>query len=224
MPYSISSIARTIIVIMSRNRAFHVIYLTGPPASGKTTLVDTLERCVKPIECFRYGALLRNHLETKQDQQHISYHDLRQQSAKFVSPDDIRTVDRLLIDAVNTRRGEVHIVIDSHPVTKEEYGFRVTPFSEDTLRALAPTMICMLYVDASTIVARISNDPQGRSIITEAEAAFHCQLQASVAVTYGVTLGLPIYFLNSAQPLETVVESVVSRLKVRDPDTEYTRI
>jgi adenylate kinase len=63
---------------------------------------------------------------------------MHQQSSSLITPEDIAAVDQKLLSFVQERRGRINVIIDSHPVTKENYGFRVTTFSLDQLKALAP--------------------------------------------------------------------------------------
>ncbi len=67
----------------------------------------------------------------------------------------------------------MHVFIDSHPVTKEAFGFRVTPYSLDDFALLSPTQIWVLYADPETTAARIGQEARGRHIVTAAEAAMH---------------------------------------------------
>jgi adenylate kinase len=58
----------------------------------------------------------------------------------------------------------------------------------------------------------IAANAQGRPQITEEEARFHTQLQASVAITYGMQLGTAIHFFDSAVPSEQLATQIVFRL------------
>lgn len=111
-------------------------------------------------------------------------------------------------------RASCHIVIDSHAVTKERYGFRVTPFSIELLQEVRPTLICMLYTEPSVVMDRIRSNNQGRPTVTAFEAAFHCELQASVALIYGINLGLPVYLLDSSKSADSLTAEVLRLMGV----------
>jgi adenylate kinase len=149
---------------------------------------------------------------------------LREQSARIVTPEDIAAVDDQLIAHVNRQRQVTHLIIDSHPVTKEQYGFRITAFSIEQLQALRPTMICMLYTEPAVVMERLSTDAQGRPMVTPHEAALHTELQASVAVTYGIVLGVPVYLFDSSKLLEEISNSIVKRLEAKNPLTKILNI
>ncbi|HMJ89621.1 MAG TPA: hypothetical protein VK530_07375, partial [Candidatus Acidoferrum sp.] len=101
----------------------------------------------------------------------------------------------------------------SHPVTREGYGYRITPFSLEKLRQLAPTHVCLLYSDAETIRNRITANAQGRPKPTPFEADFHLYLQSQVAVVYGIDLGVPVYALDNGGGAELTMRKVLSWLQ-----------
>jgi adenylate kinase len=192
---------------------YKVIYLTGPPAVGKTSLVKRLRSASVDLETFVYSELLTQHLGRK-ERTSISQRKLRKNSANIVKPEDIQDVDRFLINEVQRLRSTRHIIIDSHPVTKEDYGFRVTAFSIPQLLALKPTMICMLYAPTEEIISRIAKHSKGRPSVSLYETDLHRDMQTDVAITYGIQLGVPIYFFNAttAEDLNVTFKKMVSWL------------
>jgi adenylate kinase len=175
---------------------YEVIYLTGHPASGKTTLVKRLTKSFPMVHGFVYSELLASHL-SKRSVKALSQAKLRKRSANIVAPEDIKFVDDYLINEVRKSRRNRHVLIDSHAVTKEDYGFRVTAFSLPMLKALNPTKIYVLFTDSTTVINRIKTNPKGRPNISKFEADFHCFTQAALAVVYGVQLGIPVYFYDN---------------------------
>lgn len=192
--------------------AFQVIYLTGAPASGKSTLGRLLAERVQPLEVCHYSALLTDHLNRKHASTFVQ-DDLRAQSSKVVTAEDVNAVDDKLIMRVQEIRQHSHMLIDSHPVTKESYGFRVTPFTYEKLRALHPTVVCMLYAEAPEIARRIARESGGRPAVNEFQANFHIFLQSQVAVAYSMDLGLPLYVFDSTQSLEPAAEKLIGMMR-----------
>ena len=133
-------------------RARQVVYLTGAPATGKTTATEKLTE-LGPIHVFSYGALLTARVPSVQDQP-----ELRRRSADAIRESDVVDLDAELIGMLAATEG--HCIIDSHAVTKEETGFRVVPYSIAGLRSLGITAIVCLYAQPGTIAARIQADPQ----------------------------------------------------------------
>jgi adenylate kinase len=199
---------------------FHVIYLTGAPATGKTTLGSYLTANVQPLNVFYYSRLLTDYLMQKHAGS-FSHEQLRRESAKLIERSDITAVDQLLVEQVREKRRESHVIIDSHAVTKEGYGYRVTPFTSEVLKQLQPTMICMLYTEPSVVVDRIGSGGEGRSSVSLFEAAFHSELQASVALFYALTLDIPIYILDGNLPVANLAVEIVKRLQAKNPNTQY---
>lgn len=80
------------------------------------------------------------------------------------------------------------------------------------LRALHPTIIVVLYTAPELTLTRINANAQGRPVPTLYEASFHNDLEATVALIYGIELGLPAYFLDAAAPTDALVAEVFARM------------
>ena len=190
---------------------FKVVYLTGAPASGKSTVTRELQKRIPGLDVFEYGAKLAEMISSRGEG--ISSHDdLRSKSAVVVTKADIDALDEILIDYVRKNRERRHVIIDSHPVTKESYGFRVTAFSQVALKALNPTEIWVLFASAIETINRIQKASGGRPKPTEFEADLHTQLQASVAATYGVLTGSPVYLFDTGKSQESYISPMIRRL------------
>lgn len=190
---------------------FDVIYVTGPPATGKSTLLSALEAALQPMRTFSYSKELADQVG-RRVRQEVSEEDMRRYSAAVIRPEDVVAVDEALISLAAQVRNKSHLVIDSHAVTKEGFGFRVTPFSLEQVARLAPTKIFMLYCEPTLVIERIQRNSEGRPQVTRFEAELHAQLQATVALTYGMHLGIPTYFLDTARPIEELVKEICQRL------------
>lgn len=185
--------------------AFEVVYLTGAPAAGKSTLAEELKQVITPIEIFNYGCELTRHLERHRGQT-ITHDELRTASAPSITPEIVAELDTVLLKRVAEARSHTHFVIDTHAVTKEAYGFRITPFSLQRIGELRPTKIVALYTATDVTIDRIAANACGRPLISEFEAGFHTGLQAAVAISYGTSLGVPIYLLDSNRPIPELLE------------------
>ena len=191
-----------------------MIYLTGAPAAGKSTIAKLLAERVSPMEVFEYGERLRGYLARKSSDALVQA-DLRRESAGRIMPADVDAVDEILLDFVAEAQERAHVVIDSHPVTKKSFGFRITPFTLDQFAKLRPTQIWVLYASPETTLERIALNSQGRPTVTMAEAAFHTHLQASVAATYGMRVGTAVHlFDTSSVSAEEVAGMLAARLSV----------
>jgi adenylate kinase len=141
-----------------------------------------------------------------------SQDDLRARSAGLVTPEDVSEVDRLLVSFVNDHRSDRDVLIDSHPVTKESYGYRITPFSLEQFIRLVPDEIWVLYASPEETRRRIAADSGGRPMVTEEEARMHTALQTSVATTYGIAVGCPVYLFDTGTSREELVAQLIGRL------------
>jgi adenylate kinase len=195
---------------------YDVIYMTGAPAAGKSSAAKRLAQRVPGLEVWEFGerltARLRQRLAGSLEQT-----ELREKSASLATPEDVAEVDRSLIGFVAEKRLRVPVLIDSHPVTKETFGYRVTPFGVNDLLKLRPTQVWVLYTDPEVTIDRIARDPQGRPAITLEQARMHTQLQASVACTYGIVASLPVHFFDSSRSTSELDRELESRIILRPP-------
>jgi adenylate kinase len=188
-----------------------VIYLTGAPAAGKSSTTRMMAERVPGLLVWEYGARLTDHIMAKATDI-TGQSDLRARSAGVVRPEDVAEVDQALLAFVKKHRPTNHVLIDSHPVTKEVYGYRITPFSFRQFQALRPDEIWVLYANPQETIRRISADAGGRPIVTEEEARLHTFLQAAVAATYGISLRCPVYMFDTAAAGDELVDRLVDRL------------
>lgn len=189
-----------------------VIYLTGAPASGKSSTMHLLSTSMPDLLHWEYGARLTEHLK-KRWPEVIQQDDLRRHSASVITAEDVEEVDRSLVAFVADHREMHNIVIDSHPVTKEMFGFRITPFSLEQFSRLSPDEIWVFYASPAVTIQRIVDNPGGRPLITEEEARFHTALQASVAATYGMSVGRAVYLFDTAGDRTELLTRLRERLQ-----------
>lgn len=185
-----------------------VIYLTGSPASGKSTLCRCLADTVSGLAVYSYSKLLRDHIN-RRTASIVEEDTIRRESAAMVTREDVDAVDQWLIQEVHSKRATQHMVVDSHPVTKERYGFRITTFPLEQLKLLAPDVIVCLYLDLNITKDRISTNAAGRPLPADFELALHTELQASIAAHYALILGKPCYLLDSSVGLEELTSEVI---------------
>ena len=188
-----------------------VIYLTGAPAAGKSSTLRKLQEVEPSIFRFEYGAELTKFIQGRGTVV-ANQDELRARSAQVVRPEDIDALDSILLDQVDRLRGKRPVIIDSHPVTKETYGFRVTAFAQDKVKRLRPDEIWVLYTAPSVMRERIRRTPGGRPMVTEEEARMHTSTQVSVAVSYGIMTGSPVYLFATDQDQALIVSSLLERL------------
>jgi adenylate kinase len=185
--------------------AYEVIYLTGVPGSGKTSLGAQLSKELSPCEHIEYGSMLTMWL---QGSIQITQPELRVAPSKFANHGTIQKLDDFLIERITEGRRHSHFILDSHAVTLEPYGFRVTGFSPEALARLSPSIVVLLNMEPSASVVRVKKAGEGRPSISHHQAATHSALQAQVATCYALQSGVPLYVLDG----ETDTPKLVSIL------------
>lgn len=190
-----------------------IAYITGAPAVGKSTLCSRLTQ-LPGVEHFAYSAKLRDHLNARLSLS-LSESDIRASSARLVTPEDVASVDHALKrDVARIRERGGHLLIDSHPVTKEDYGFRVTPFSTADLADLEIDRFLCLYASPDVLERRIRADPKGRPLPSAFELATHVQLQAAVVAQYAVLTGKHCYLIDADVDRDVLAQNVAARLQL----------
>jgi adenylate kinase len=152
-------------------------------------------------------------LQRKSGGHMLTEDDIRRESARIVTAQDVEELDQELVEMVQRERAHRSVLIDSHPVTKEQYGFRVTGFDVPTLQRLRPDVLVCLYASPEVTRARIQADAMGRPLPTMLELEMHMHLQASLVTQYGFLAGKAVYFLDSSCSQEELAESLLMRLR-----------
>jgi adenylate kinase len=184
------------------NKRYETILLTGTAAVGKSTLSRNVGKASN-FKSFEYGDELFKQAAKKHPE--ITYSETRSHPDIVISDEDVRNTDEALQLFIQEYRNEFHVVIDSHAVSKEDYGFRSEPFAFGKLQRANFSRIVCLYCEPTIIVDRTKHNPEGRPFLTTQEAEVYQNFQNSVAIAYSTILGVPIHFINSnASPDEVV--------------------
>jgi len=154
-----------------------------------------LAQRVSGLRAFDYGQLL---LSRKQGEGiGLTYEQLRQESAAVISPEDVASTDDWVVAEIARLRLATHIIIDSHALTREAYGFRAVAFSQRRLQDLKLDAVLILRCDPDVLIARVARDPQGRRDLTVELAREIQTLQAALCLTYGVACGCPVFVIDT---------------------------
>ena len=189
-----------------------VILLTGAPGSGKSTLARMLkEQLPNLIDVVDFGRLL---LEQKRRSKGYkpTYEELRARSALIIKPEDISQVDEILIDYVRSLRGKKTVLIDSHAVTRENFGYRITMSSLSVLEQLKLDAIFLLECEPEKLLGRIKQKPEGRILMTVSELQLHQSLQRSVAICYSLLTNCPLFVFENSTSLGRLLSDVLQVL------------
>jgi adenylate kinase len=174
-----------------------VTLLTGAPGTGKSTLRRSLEPCVAGLQHFDYGEVL---LRRKQRQGSIlSYSELREQSSSVISPTDVLDTDEWVIAEITQLRTTSDVIIDSHALTREEYGFRAIPYSKHQLEAINFDAVLALRCDPEVLIARVASDRGGRRELSVELAREIQTLQEALCLHYAVACGCPAFVIDTTE-------------------------
>jgi adenylate kinase len=187
-----------------------VVMITGAAGTGKSTLVKSLLVSARPFKRIDYGQLLLDY-KARQAGIQMSYDELRRDSATVITPADVFAVDEWVIGQLPGWRIETNVIIDSHPVTKEAFGYRITPYSLEQIARIAFDVVIVLVGDPTTLANRIAANPQGRPEVDSFQAAFQVQLQAAIAALYGIVCARPCFAVDT-----TLLDAVQVAGKVLD--------
>lgn len=173
-----------------------VVMLTGAAGTGKSTLAAECATHIRPLHLVNVGQLL---LKAKRSQGYpdLTYDQLRTLSGSAVTPEDVRAVDSEFIRNLPALRARTNVLVDSHAVTRESYGYRITHYSFDDLRRISFDAIVITYCHPETWLERWSRNPQGRPELSPFEVQKHMALQEAIGLNYAIACGCPCYVLDT---------------------------
>jgi len=174
---------------------FKVVYLTGAPASGKSSVCSAVKAKVPKTVIFRYGKVLTDYV--KQRMTDVTQEGLRSSSSMIVHPSDVKEVDRQMVEFVSRERSKNHVIIDTHALTRELYGFRMTPVSEKDIKAISPNFMVTLMASPQTTRERTRKKAEGRPQLSDWQFQLQTSLQNTIPVTYSIICGAPAYFIEN---------------------------
>lgn len=117
-------------------------------------------------------------------------------------------MDTRIIAEISELRKSSDVIIDSHALTREEYGFRAIPFSAHHLSALQLDALLVLRCDPEVLLARVAADRGGRREMSVELAREIQLLQESVCLNYAVQCGCPFHVIDTSKKTKEEVESI----------------
>lgn len=170
---------------------YKIILLTGIPSSGKTYLSKQIEKKFQPFLRIGFGSLIAEVRENKGIG--TEYSNLRASPLTFANRQLVEEARSLLELKIRQSITENNIVIDSHAVVNDRFGFRVIPELFDEIKVSG---VIALNPDISVIEQRQRKEPDGRPPLEISQLLQQIQLQNSVVTTYSLLQGCPAYYLD----------------------------
>lgn len=183
------------------------IYLTGVPASGKSTFCERLRTQVPKVETFSYSEVLLRQIQKRST---LTHSDISSGNLNLVSHEDISNADNELATAIERAKGPV--IVDSHAVNGNNGRWRISPFKRPILARCGFTRIILLKIPHEEYLARVSSFTRGRPTMNEYEFTQMDRYQEAVAVSMSVTLGASCYIYHLDGDVQSVVAEWVERL------------
>jgi adenylate kinase len=184
-----------------------VVLLTGAPGTGKSTLRRSLESCIPGLQHFDYGELLLR--RKKQQGIQLRYDELREQSSSVISSKDVADTDDWVAAEIGRSRVRSDVIIDSHALTREEYGFRAIPYSVHQLDAIKFDAIIALRCD---LIARVAADRGGRRELSVELAREIQTLQEALCLHYAVGCACTAFVIDTSKQTAEEVSAVAARI------------
>jgi adenylate kinase len=179
---------------------FKLIYLTGAPAAGKTTLCNELKKIDRTIDLFEYGSEMSHLLDSDPSlAEMLPNNELRRGTSRWVTQGHIDRLDNQMIAYCAEQRKDSHVIIDSRHVTNEAYGFRSSAFSQEKLRALGLSEIWVLYASPEVLIRRLTERPGVGLNLSIWDLKLQVITIANLAIQYGILAGIPVYMYDTTE-------------------------
>lgn len=175
-----------------------LILLTGVPGSGKTTASSFLMDKVSNLLVLRYGELLYKLKKPKYP--NMTYEKFKNLSAAIITKSDIDKVDSYISSIIKKKRSRYNIIVESHSTTKEDYGFRISPYqSYQTILNLNITAVIYTYSEVNVLMKRLSESAEGRKKVNLSQLMQHIKFQDTLSLIYSSIAGCPLYAIENSR-------------------------
>ena len=186
---------------------YKIILITGIPASGKTTATKYISKRYSSFKVLKYGEVLFEH--KKKEYPKLTYEGLREKSASIISSNDIKIADELIISKAKSLSSIQNVIIESHGVTRENFGFRITPYKKvSTIQSLNLDAIIYISSTPSEILNRMNLKADGRKNSTLEQINQNLRLQENLALNYAVLTGSPFYSIENNESIKGFQDKV----------------
>ena len=184
---------------------FKSVLITGAPGVGKSTLTKGLTSTYKDVRSFNYGQILLEFIRRRH--RDATYEDMRERSSELVTPEDVVQADHMVVERLQVELRSAHMLLDSHAVTFESYGNRVTAYNRTEVESLNLGCVIVIELAPEELLSRATADPKGRTWSTAVQAERLQRLQSSLAMTYAVLAGCRMFVLDGSAPPDELLDS-----------------
>jgi len=183
-----------------------LILLTGIPGIGKSTITQYLEKKIKPIVRFSFGDLIYEVLQQKGVK--CNRLQIRKTPDKFVTINIIKYASKILLERAMEARKINNVVIESHAVVRDFYGFWVIPEITDFKSARLDAII-VIHTSFNTFRKRMNRAIDGRYEISNQTFQKYQSLLDSVAINFSLKAGCPLYVVETGDDVDKTCLSLL---------------
>ena len=188
-----------------------IALITGAPGVGKTTTARNLAVMYGDrVETVSFGRLIYDRVTARTP---MSYQEFRSAAASIVTAADLLAAsDALAAHAAMPRHSGRWLVVESHAVAREEFGWQANPDPPGTLARYSYDILVYLDAPADVILGRVRSDPGGRLSRGLRDITVLSAMQMAIAVSYAAGLGIPLNVIDADAPATAVTAAVASIL------------
>lgn len=183
------------------------VFLTGSPATGKSTLCQLLAEQDERIRLFLFGENMEEHLTSIGKRAQLR--EMRQGTLPIVSSDDIDAVCSQLLDWLSRHEDGSVSIIDSHQVTIESHGVSLRPFDDNVLGQMHIDQVWVTVTEPQIAISRMSSDGKGRKVPSDFLATVHDGAQMALAVRYSAIWSCPVHFIQNSGTKAQLVKAAI---------------
>lgn len=192
------------------NMSNKVILLTGIPGIGKSTISRLMVNKLKNITSIGFGDLIYEvlHNEGKKP----SRNRIKTTPDKFVTINTIKTAAEILLKKIAEIRLCKNVLIESHAVVRDSYGFWIIPEINDFKKAQLDAII-VIHATFEIFEKRMKESTDGRYLISGETFSKYQSLQDSVAINFSLLSDCPLYIVETDNDLESTENSLLHIFK-----------
>lgn len=181
------------------------VIITGISGVGKSTITRNVETRIKPITRIGFGELIfeiKNQMGAT-----ANYEQLRASPNEAIPINYVNLAEELLLSRVSQLRQTTNIILDSHAVVNDHFGFRIVPEISNFDKAHLDAII-VIHAPFEVVKIRLAKEPKGRPTISKQIFENYKTLQDSVAIHFGITAKCPVYVLETDNNLDKSVNNL----------------
>jgi adenylate kinase len=182
------------------------ILMTGVPGVGKSTIARNIQTRITPIVRIGFGELI---FEVKQQQETPeNYGQFKAKPDKSIPINYVNLAREVLLNRVDEFRDTTNIILDSHAVVNDYFGFRIVPEIIDFERAKVDAVI-VIHAPFEIVKQRVIREPKERNLIPKQTFKKHQVMQDAVAIHFSLMARCPMYVVETDDDLNKSVRIMI---------------